>query len=470
LQDAGHDIMRAMRIVRPLAIAALASVVCAGPASAQDAPPVTGTVWQGKTGFGLTEVASLAAPILWFSTDEPLLAAGEHAIPQPHPCDAPANGAVVYYQVVRIELRGRDKVGLPPQNDPFFVDRVKSFTLRYHLYFRAHLGNTEQVHDLEAIDMDIAIDPLPDGGHRVRVTRVAGLMRGTEWNANELQVEPSTKLPITVLIEEGTHAGGPDRNADGLFTPRHDINRRVRDAQGVRDVDAGTRLAGGFDASMFKQRQRGYRLLPPAVLRVGADGNPLTSTVSAAGELGRYELRPATSVPVCTTQPPEGRRLRTLMRDQRFNPDDEPDQYGRQWVHDLLSPLSGTNPLITNVSFRRDRMVGGAVTFRGVDIGQGYLLPRFTFTRDADVSFEALFTPTATRFLNWYVSGGIGNELDEWKFVAEGGLKVNVRVTGFLKTATLNSEFAGLRVGIRTGGFDRLSPIRFIVEIGVGGW
>jgi len=465
-----------MSLVRPFAIAALLLVAATNTASAQSSQPeqepVTsvGTVWQGKTGFGLAEVASLAAPILWFSTGEPLLAAGERAIPEAHPCDASANGAVVYYQVVRIALRGRDKVGLPPQNDPFFVDRVKSFTLRYHLYFRGHFGNVTEVHDLEAIDMDIAIDPLPDGSRRVRVTRVAGLMRGTEWNANELQVEPSTKLPITILIEEGTHAGGPDRNADGLFTPRHDINRRVRDAQGVRDVDAGTRLAGGFDATMFKQRQRGFRLLPPAVPRIGADGNPLETTVSAAGELGRYELRAAQNVPACVTPPPDGRRLRTLMRDQRFNPDDEPDQYGRKWVHDLLKPLSGTNPLITNVSFRRDRTAGGAVTFRGVDIGQGYLLPRFTFTRDADLGFEALFTPTATRFLNWYVSAGIGNDLDEWKFVAEGGLKVNVRVTGFLKTATLNSEFAGFRFGIRTAGFDKLSPIRFIVEIGIGGW
>ena len=461
--------MRSMRIVRRLAIA-MAFVAFATPVGAQEPPPTIGTIWQGKTSFGLSEVASLAAPILWFSSDEPLLKTGERAIPQPHPCDGPANGAIIYYQVVRIELRGRDKVGLPPQNDPFFVDRVKSFTIRYHLYFRGQFGNTEQMHDLEAIDMDIAIDPLPEGGHRVRVTRVAGLMRGTEWNANELQVESSTKLPITVLIEEGTHAAGPDRNADGLFTPGHDINRRVRDAQGVRDVDAGTRLAGGFDASMFKQRQRGTRLFPPQVPRFGADGAALTTTVDAAGDLGRYELRAATAVPACATQPPEGRRLRTLMRDQRFGSDDEPDQYGRRWVHDLLSPLSGTNPLITNVSFRRDRMVGGAVTFRGWDVGQGYLLPRITFTRDADVGFEALFTPTATRFLNWYVSGGIGNERDEWKFVAEGGFKVNVRVTGFLKTATLNSEFAGLRFGIRTGGFDNIAPIRFIVEIGVGGW
>src|SRR6187200_1600870 len=154
---AGHDIMRSMRIVRQLAIAALALMAAAGQASAQSAQPeqepapVVGTVWQGKTGFGLAEVASLAAPILWFSTGEPLLAAGERAIPEAHPCDASANGAVVYYQVVRIALRGRDKVGLPPQNDPFFVDRVKSFTLRYHLYFRGHFGNVTEVHDLEAI-------------------------------------------------------------------------------------------------------------------------------------------------------------------------------------------------------------------------------------------------------------------------------------------------------------------------------
>ena len=103
-------------------------------------------------------------------------------------------------------------------------------------------------------------------------------------------------------------------------------------------------------------------------------------------------------------------------------------------------------------------------------MGQGWLLPRITFTREADVSFEALYTPSATRFLNWYVSSGFGNELDEWKFVAEGGLKLSARITGFLKSATLGSEFAGVRIGVRAGGFDRLAPIRFIVEVGIGGW
>ena len=97
--------------------------------------------------------------------------------------------------------------------------------------------------DLEALDLDIAIDVMPDGGHRIRIVRAAGLVRGTEWNANDLTIVPGTKLPITMLVEHGTHAMGPDRNADGFFTPGHDINRRIGDAWGVRDVEAVEELA-----------------------------------------------------------------------------------------------------------------------------------------------------------------------------------------------------------------------------------
>jgi hypothetical protein len=78
----------------------------------------------------------------------------------------------------------------------------------------------------------------------------------------------------------------------------------VRDAQGC--ARRGRRHASGRrvrrdDVQAAAAR---FRLLPPAVPRIGADGNPLDTTVSAAGELGRYELRAATNVPVCVTPPP----------------------------------------------------------------------------------------------------------------------------------------------------------------------
>ena len=41
---------------------------------------------------------------------------------------------------------------------------------------------------------------------------------------------------VTLLVEEGKHAVAPDRNADGVYTPGYDVNKRIKDAWGVRDV------------------------------------------------------------------------------------------------------------------------------------------------------------------------------------------------------------------------------------------
>ena len=182
------------------------------------------------------------------------------------------------------------------------------------------------------------------------------------------RVGEGTKLPITMFVEEGTHATGPDRNADGLFTPGHDINRRIKDAWGIRDIEAGTLVAGGFEASMFKPRQRGYRVLPPDVPRPAVDNSPRSSLTNAASELGRYELRPATNVPVCAQIPPNHRDLRLMMEAQRFGPDAVPDQYRSEWLHDLVTPLAGTNPLVPYMGVRWDRdQIGGSVNLRGLE-------------------------------------------------------------------------------------------------------
>ncbi|HXT69416.1 MAG TPA: hypothetical protein VN700_06665 [Vicinamibacterales bacterium] len=454
-----------------LAAAAPAAAQIQAPTPAATAPIAPGLIWYGKqSGLGLADVATITAPVLWFSTEEPLILQGERSLPHPHPCDAPSTGGVVYYQVTRIKLRSGVRVGWPPQDDPFFVDHVDSFTIRYHFYFRRHFGSDERAHDLAAADLDVAIDHLADGGNRIRVTRVAGMVRGTEWYANELSVEAGTRLPVTILIEQGTHATGPDRNADGLFTVGHDINRRTGDAWGIRDLEAGVLMAGKFDVSMFKPRQRGYRILPPYVERNAVDGTSLSSvsqSPSVTNELGRYELRAASNVAPCNQLPADHRTLRLLMRDQHFGPEYEPVQFKSKVMSDIKSPFTGIDPLIRNFSWRKDRTQGGAILFRGINFHDGSLMPRVTFFPHRG-SIEGLYTPSGARAMSWYVSAGGEVDRGDWVFAAETGLKLRARIAP--RKYTLGAEFIGFRVGIRGSGFDRIAPIRWILEVGLGGW
>jgi hypothetical protein len=67
-----------------------------------------GTVWTGSSPVRLSEIASALAPILWFSSDEPLIVLRQNpAVPHAHPCDKQSAQGVVYYQATDIVLRTR---------------------------------------------------------------------------------------------------------------------------------------------------------------------------------------------------------------------------------------------------------------------------------------------------------------------------------------------------------------------------
>ena len=51
-------------------------------------------------------------------------------------------------------------------------------------------------------------------------------------------------FPVRVLVEEGKHASILDRNGDGVYTPGYDVNSRVNDAWGLRDVLGSSVLMG----------------------------------------------------------------------------------------------------------------------------------------------------------------------------------------------------------------------------------
>jgi hypothetical protein len=454
---------------------------CSCPESS-DSANTGGVIWQGcRSDLSLPEIATMLAPVLWFSADEPFVVQGDQSLPHAHPCDVPASGGVVYYQVPRLRLRGSERVTLPEDADPQFVRKVEAFTIRYHFYYKRDFGVGQHLHDFEATDMHVVLEQQPNGCLQVRLTRVIGLAHGVDWYANELVVERDTRLPITILVEEGKHASAPDRNADGQYTPGYDVNRRVYDAWGVRDVlGSGFLLSSEFRSSMFKIRRPGFRSLPPNGGRTDPSSMHTPSVPDASAELGTYELRPGTDVGACTVVPAEHEALLRMMRGHRLGANFSADQYEIEFLHELAEPLSGSRGLVPDVSARWDRGLGVSFMLRGLDLREAYLVPRFNLI-GRDVSAEALFTRTAAQFSSWYVSTGIareyrssglpdGSNMADWKFVAEVGAKFRARLTGRRRLFALGYDFAGLRLGVRSSGFDTLQPIRLIVEVGAGVW
>lgn len=108
------------------------------------------------------------------------------------------------------------------------------------------------------------------------------------------------------------------RGSERVSWPEHGDRN---DAWGVRDVlGSGFLIAGEFRSSMAKIRQPGFRAFPPDVPRACVDGESIPSLAGSSEGLGRYELRPATSVPACRTVAVEPARLVRMMQAHRFGP------------------------------------------------------------------------------------------------------------------------------------------------------
>jgi hypothetical protein len=59
--------------------------------------------------------------------------------------------------------------------------------------------------------------------------------------------------------------------------------------------------------------------------------------------------------------------------------------------------------------------------------------------------------------------GGTG-----WRPVLEAGWKFRVTLKGWQRIFSLGYSFAGVRLGIRTAGFDHLTNLRYVIELGAG--
>ena len=91
--------------------------------------------------------------------------------------------------------------------------------------------------------------------------------------------------------------------------------------------------------------------------------------------------------------------------------------------------------------------------------------------------FDGLFTPSASRTFDWYISSGPEKSNAGWEAAAEGGLRVRVVLGEILSFTRFSHDieryFFGARVGIRStfvSGGPGFRDTRLVFEVGGGSW
>jgi len=281
------------------------SILVGYPKSVRNAFKKIGLVWHGDRRYlTFEELAAYCAPVLWFSPDEPLLngAAGKD-IRQPtfFPFEPGADQPVVYYRIrgVQMDTDYAQETPILSDADPerrstrIDLAQVRGIDLDYFFFYPSEEGLGAHKYDVEAVEMKLVVvwpRRHPDLGYWVTVQKITAKAHGILWYDNNLEVDRHTRFPCHLLVEEGKHASCTDKNADGHYTPAYDVNLRVNDAWGVRDVMAsGSLYSGGFQAWMAKPRHPEHRVLPPL-----PEDSPLRSWLSVDGVyamLGRQDYQ-----------------------------------------------------------------------------------------------------------------------------------------------------------------------------------
>jgi len=476
---------------------------------------------------------SYVAPVYWFSPDEPLLEGTLGAairMPAALPFEDPPDAPVVYYQVKEVITRpGMEEEAVTVDTldrGASMIDLQMAALIRlgYYGYYPWEAGLGAHEHDLEAVEFKMVIAP-SDGPYLLErsnircdekmyvafVTRVTGEAHGITWFFNVLDVDAWTKFPFHLFVEEGKHATGTDKNADGYFSPGYDVNERVNDAWGVRDVIAtGYVFSGGYQAWMTKPRRPEYRVWPPL-----PDDSPLIPFVAdelepVGDDFAVYELRPL--------PPPElgayDHHLHRFMED-KWVPDGpkmgERDSFEgfANWVDE------GTAIRSIGISLLYDGDVGFSWSFPFFIVRNfedpftgGWIVWRM-YLKDTDLrdfGWQILYTPSASRWIDTYFAVGVewdvancrdtnlgldielppnlttlpsgcpvdpapGTTRSKAFFTLETGMKfrVNLGESG-IKPLLWLTNFWGLSFGIRNRGFPNITDLTYVLQFGAGVW
>jgi hypothetical protein len=457
----------------------------------------TGILWHGSTPrITFEELARYCGPILWFSPDEPLLdltPGAEIRIPEPVPFEEPADSPVVYYRVRRLLLRegvSADAYESDPNDtnaSVLHLDRIGAINLDYFFYYSSEEGLGRHPHDVESAEfmLEVIRNPeCPGCEYAISVKRVVAKAHGLDWYDNTLNVDDWVAFPLTLLAEEGKHASCTDKNGDGYYSPGYDVNTRINDAWGCRDViRTGALFTASYQSWMTKVRRPNTLVVPPLPEDSPHYDEFLRDDRDLANKAA-YVLRPFPSA-----EPARGDAKLFSLIDTKGYPEwpvEEPDREIDKVMGTLLSE-SFTRSL--GVAYRYDGLSGVSFVFpllivKNVEepLTGGWLVNRI-YTRFKpgvnDYGWNMLYTPSASRWFDPYFSLGVEIENQQVRghtdttahFAFETGVKFRGNLAHTpLKFMTFLTDFWGLRVGLKYLGFAAVDDLAFVIEVGAGVW
>ena len=283
------------------------------PAVAEDAPEGEACKIEGSVGIvaqgtdpmvTFRDFANMCAPVLWFSPDEPNLlgAKGKDILlPLAFPFEGVAETPVVYYRIRTLLVRADMDSDAIVTEDIDRIDTMVDFRqiagvdLDFFFYYPSEEGLGAHTHDVEAVYMKTFIqrcENCAETHYALVVDRTIAKAHGILWYDNTLVTDKYTEFPMTILVEEGKHASCTDKNQDGVYTPTFDVNKRVNDAWGIRDImRSGGLYSGGYQGWMSKSRTPEYRIFPPFLPNLPVHQRYVVDGVYAPDN-AQYELRP----------------------------------------------------------------------------------------------------------------------------------------------------------------------------------
>jgi hypothetical protein len=407
-----------------------------------------GVVWWGtETEMTVQRIAELAAPIYWFSPDEPLLRGTEGRdimMPEHLPFQDSASSPVVYYQLDEM-VTITDSVGefvLNEDDKGQSIIRFRStglLRMGYFAYYPSEAGLGAHQHDLEAAEVKIAVmrttgellseitqARCEEENFVLAVTRVVGKAHGIEWFWNISDVDAETKMPFTLLVEEG-------------------------------------------QSWMTKVREPEYRIFPPLpedsplreklALRRGAENWETENAV--------YELRPLPPAELCAYD----RHLHRFMKSKEVeNWPEETEKSDLQGFLDWNQDGTALRSFALSLFYDGDLGLAWAFPFFivknwEVSLSGGFVVHRMYLNDEGfrDFGWQAMYTNSASRWFDGYFGMGV-----EWEdFVLETGIKfrANVEAIKWLSWAT---PFWGFRAGIKNYGFSNIDRLTYVLEFGAG--
>ncbi len=458
-------------------------------------------IWEGTNPvMKVSDLVAYCAPVFWFSADEPELlnkSGKDIRIPTYFPFQIQSDSPVVYYQITDLLMKRDIKQSALKKdymdfgNSVIDLKNVRALHINYTHYYRFEAGLGSHEHDTEQSQFQFYVRSYLDSDkvriYRIFFIRATAKAHALDWYDNIYEIDVDNpdyelSLPFTISVEEGKHASCTDMNADGYYTPGYDVNVRKNDAWGIRDViRTGELFSADFQAWMAKIRRDEFRVFPPLPQNSPLRKKYTVNGIYAPGN-AVYQLRPMPS--------PSKTKSKLLHHDMGpYYLYNTPYISYESAYDDFIDWFSADNFINSlGVSYRANGESGVSICFpllvvKNIEaplIG-GWLVNRIYLQgRDlSDFGYNILYTPSASRFMDPYLSFGL--EIDDYNFgnsastttdfVFETGIKLRGNVTySPLKFLRFLSPFWGVRLGIKNKGFMSIDELNYVIEVGAGVW